>query len=46
MGIKNHTDYFFNIDPNLDPNKIKTDEQSYKNIIIYYIGNLTVKNLT
>ena len=30
---------------NLDLNKIKTDEKSYKNIFIYYIGNVTVKNL-
>ena len=29
----------------LDPNKIKIDEISYKNII-YYIGYVTVKNLS
>ena len=26
-------------------NKIKIDEKSYKNIFIYYMGNVTVKNL-
>ena len=26
-----------------DPNNIKTDEKSYKNIFIYYIGNVTIK---
>ena len=25
----------------LDPNNIKTDEKSYKNILIYYIGYVT-----
>ena len=30
---------------NLDPNKIKIHEKSYKNILIYYIGYATIKNL-
>ena len=30
---------------NLDPNKINIDKKSYKNILIYYIGYVTVKNL-
>ena len=30
----------FNI-KNLDPNNIKIDEKSYKNILIYYIGYVT-----
>ena len=30
---------------NLDPNKIKTDEKSYKNILIYYTGYVTFKVL-
>ena len=30
---------------NLDPYKIKIDKKSYKNILIYYIGYVTVKNL-
>ena len=45
--IKNCTYFFFeNINiKNLDPNKIKIDEKSYKNILICRIGYLTVKNL-
>ena len=31
---------------NLDSNKIKIDEKSYKNIIIYYIGYVTVKDFS
>ena len=46
--IKNGTYYFFdeliNI-KNLDLNKLMTDEKSYKNILIYYIEYLTVKDL-
>ena len=30
---------------NLDPNKIKIAEKSYKNTLIYYIGYVTVKDL-
>ena len=44
----NRTYYFFddiiNI-KNFDPNNIKIDEKLYKNILIYYIGYLTVKDL-
>ena len=29
---------------NLDQNKIKIDEKSYKNIFIYYIGYVTIKH--
>ena len=29
-----------------DPNRIKIDKKSYKNIIIYYIGYITIKNLS
>ena len=40
IDINNHTYYFFddtiNI-KNFNPNSIKTDEKSYKNILIYYI---------
>ena len=47
ISIKNDTHYFFddiiNI-KNIDPNKIKANEKSYKNILIYYIGNVVVKN--
>ena len=41
INIKNHTYYFFDDIINIkdfDPNKIKTDEKSYKNILIYYIA--------
>ena len=41
INIKNRTYYFFkdivNM-KNLDLNNIQTDEKSYKNILIYYIG--------
>ena len=44
MNIKNRGPYFFsgmmNIN-NLDPNNIKIDEKSYKNILIYCIGYVT-----
>ena len=42
---KNRTYCFFddiNI-KNFDPNNIKVDEKSYKNIIIYYIGYVSIK---
>ena len=29
---------------NFDANIIKIDEKSYKNILIYYIGNVTIKD--
>ena len=41
IDIKNRTYYFFNDIINLknfDPNDIKTNEKSYKDILIYYIG--------
>ena len=42
--LKNRTYYFFddmiNI-KNLDINKIKIDEKSYKNILIYYVRCMT-----
>ena len=44
MNIKNRGPYFFNgmmnIN-NLDPNNIKIDEKSHKNILIYCIGYVT-----
>ena len=46
INIKNQTYYFFNdiIDTeNFDPNNIKIDEKSYKNILIYYIGYVAIK---
>ena len=43
IGIKNRTYYFFddlvNI-KNLDPNKIKIDGKSYKNILSFFVLNL------
>ena len=48
MSIRNHIYYFFgdiiNIE-SLHPNNIKTDEKSYKNIVIYYIEYVTTKDL-
>ena len=48
IDIKNRAYYIFddiiNI-KNFDPNNIKTDERSYKNILIYYIGYATIKDL-
>ena len=47
IDIKNHTYYFFdNIISikNFDPNKIKIDKKSYKNILIYYIEYVTMKD--
>ena len=45
--IKNQTYYFFDDIINLknfDPNKIKIDEKSYKNILIFYIGYVMIKD--
>ena len=45
--IKNLTYYFFNDIMNIenfDRNNIKTDKKSYKNILIYYIGYVTIKD--
>ena len=47
VSIKCHTYYFFdniiNI-KNFDPNNIKIDEKSYKNIFIYNIGYMMIKD--
>ena len=48
INIKNHTYYLFNDIINIknfDPNNIKIDEKSYKNIFIYYIAYVTIKGL-
>ena len=49
IDIKNHTYYFFFYDiiniKNFDPSNIKIDKRSYKNILIYYIGYVTIKGL-
>ena len=46
ISIENRTYYFFNdiINvENFDPNNVKIDEMPYKNIRIYYIAYLTIK---
>ena len=46
-NIKNRTYYFFDDMINLtnfDPNLLKIDKKSYKNIDIYYIGYITMKD--
>ena len=48
ISIKNDTYYFFNDIINIknfDPNNIKIDEKSYKNILIYCIGYIIIKDL-
>ena len=47
IDFNNRTYFFFNdiINiKNLDSNNIKIDEKSYKNILIYYIGYVTIKD--
>ena len=47
INIKNRTYYFFNDMINIkdfDPNLLKIDKKLYKNIDIYYIGYITVKD--
>ena len=47
ISIKNHTYYFFNNTINIknfDPNNVKIDEKSYKNMLIYYTGYVTIKD--
>ena len=46
INIKKHTYYFFDDIINIkdfDPNNIKIDEKSYKNIFIYHIGYVAIK---
>ena len=48
INIKNRTYYFYNdiIDlKNFEPNLLKIDKKSYKNIDIYYNGYITIKKL-
>ena len=48
IDIKNSTYYFFDDIINMknfDLNNIKIDEKSYKDILIYYIGYVTIKDL-
>ena len=46
IDIKNRTYYFFNDIINIqnfNPSNIKIDEKTYKNILIYYIEYVTIK---
>ena len=48
MDMINRKYYFFNDFINIkdfDLNNIKIDEKSYGNILIYYIGYVTIKDL-
>ena len=47
INIKNRTYYFFDDMINIkdfDPKFLKIDKKSYKNVDIYYIGYITVKD--
>ena len=47
IDIKNRTYYFFDDIINIktfDPNNIKIDKKSYKDVLIYYIGYITIKD--
>ena len=46
IDTKNRTYYFFNDfinTENFDSNNIKIDEKSFEDILIYYIGYVTIK---
>ena len=46
MNIKNRTYYFYDDMVNIksfDPNLLKIDKKSFKNIGVYYIGYITKK---
>ena len=48
MDIKNRTYYFFSDvinTKNFEPSNSKIDEKSYKNILVYYIGYVTIKDV-
>ena len=44
INVQNRTYYFFNIIniKDFDPNNIRIDKKSYKNILIYYMGFVTI----
>ena len=47
INIKNRTNYFFDDMINIedfDPNSLKIDKKSYKNINTYCIGYITMKD--
>ena len=47
IEIKNRTYYFYNIinTEEFNSSLLKIDKKSYKDIDIYYIGYITIKNL-
>ena len=48
IELKNHTYYIYDDIINMkyiDPNNIKIDGKSYKEILIYYIGYVMIKDL-
>ena len=49
IDIKNRTYYFYNYIINLkkfEPNMLKIDKKSYKNIAIYNTGYITIKRMS
>ena len=49
INIKNRTYYFYSDIINLkkfEPNMLKIDKKSYKNIAIYNIGYITIKRMS
>ena len=49
INIKNQTCYFLNDVINIEdfyPNSLKIDKKSHKNIYIYCIGYITIKNIS
>ena len=44
INVQNRTYYFFNIIniKDFDPNNIRIDKTSYKNILIYHMGYVTI----
>ena len=48
IDMENRANYFFGCMINMknfDPDKIKIDEKSYRNVLIYYIGYVTIEGL-
>ena len=49
VNIRNRTYYFFNDMINIedfDSNLLKIDKKSYKNVDVYYIGYITIENIS
>ena len=48
INIKNRTNHFYNdiVDlKHFEPNLLKIDKKSYKNVDTFYIGNITIKKI-